>query len=79
LNAGDATREISDKKWTGELQAYRDARAQGMQPGGTTRQHVQAAYKASEVLNQPYNAETMPPAQHINKNTTEVLKEVGTI
>ena len=30
MNAGDATRDISDKKWTGELQAYRDARAQGM-------------------------------------------------
>lgn len=79
MNAGDATRDISDKKWTGELQAYRDARAQGMQPGGTTRQHVEAAYNASEVLNQPYNAEKMPPAQHINKNTTEVLKEVGTL
>jgi hypothetical protein len=79
MNAGDATRAISDKKWTGELNAYKEARAQGMQPAGTTRQHVEAAHKASEVLNQPYNAEKMPPARYINKKTTEVLKEVGTI
>ena len=79
LNAGDATREISDKKWTGELNAYKEARAQGMQPGGTSMQHIEAAHKASEVMNKPYNAETMPPARYINKNTTEVLKEVGTI
>ena len=79
LNAGDATRDVSDKKWTGELSAYRDARAQGIQPAGTTHKHIQEAYKASEVLNKPYNADTMPSAKQINTKTAEVLKEVGAI
>jgi len=29
MNTGDAKRDIPDKKWNSELQAYRDARAQG--------------------------------------------------
>ena len=30
MNAGDATRDIPDKKWNAELQAYRDARSNGI-------------------------------------------------
>jgi len=67
LNAGDSTRDISDKKWTSELQSYRDARAQGMQPGGTSRAHVEAAYKASATLGKAYNSETMPKAKQQEK------------
>ncbi len=55
MNSGDAKRDISDKKWTSELQAYRDARAQGIQPAGTTMRHVQEAHRASEVLGKAYN------------------------
>jgi hypothetical protein len=77
LGTGDATRDISDKKWTSELQAYRDAKAQGIQPGGTTRAHVEAAYAASETLGKAYNSETMPKAHQINKKTAEVMKEIG--
>jgi hypothetical protein len=79
LNTGDATRDISDKKWTSELQSYRDARAQGMQPGGTSRAHVEAAYAASETIGKAYNSETMPKAHQINKKTAEVMKEIGQV
>jgi hypothetical protein len=79
LNSGDASRDISDKKWTGELKAYKDARAQGMQPSGTTKAHVEAAYAASETLGKAYNSETMPKAHQINKKTAEVMKEIGQV
>ena len=79
LSTGDAARDISDKKWVGELNAYKEARAQGIQPAGTTHKHIQQAYTASEVLNKPYNADTMPTAKNITKQTVEVMKEVGAI
>lgn len=77
MNAGDAVRDISDKEWTSELQAYRDARAQGIQPAGTKRKHIQAAHEASEILGKPYNANVMPPAQKIDTKVAEVMKELG--
>jgi len=76
MNAGDAKRDVPDKKWNSELQAYRDARAQGMQPAGTTMRHIQEAHKASEVLGKPYNADTMPKAKQITKNVAEVLNKI---
>lgn len=79
LNSGDTTRDVSDKKWNSELQAYRDARAQGMQPSGTSRAQVEQAYKASEVLNKPYNSETMPKTKDINSKSVEALKHIGVI
>jgi hypothetical protein len=79
LNSGDAKRDIPDKKWTSELQAYRNARDQGMQPAGTTHKHIEEAYKASAELGKAYNSETMPKAKDINKKTTEVLKELGAV
>ena len=79
LSTGDAKRDISDKKWVGELNAYKEARAQGIQPAGTTHKHIQQAYTASEVLNKPYNADTMPTAKNITKQTVEVMKEIGQI
>lgn len=77
MNAGDAKRDIPDKKWNAELQAYRDARAQGIQPAGTTMRHIKEAHQASEVLGRPYDADSMPKAKDINKKTAEVMKEVG--
>jgi len=79
MNTGDATRDIPDKKWNAELQAYRDARSQGMQPAGTSMRHIQEAYQASETLGKAYNSETMPKARDINKKSVEVLKETGSI
>jgi len=79
MNSGDATRDIPDKKWNSELQAYRDARSQGIQPAGTRMKDIIAAHKASETLGKAYNSETMPKAANINKKSVEVLKEIGQI
>lgn len=79
LNTGDASRDIPDKKWNSELQAYRDARAQGISPSGTSRHQIEAAHEASEILGTAYNAETMPKAKDINSNTAAVMKEIGQI
>jgi hypothetical protein len=48
----------STKKWDGELQAYRDARAQGIQPGGTTMAKVQEAVEISQRTGKAYNADS---------------------
>lgn len=79
VNAGDAKRDIPDKKWTAELQAYRDARDQGIRPAGTTMRDIQQAHEASEVLGTAYNSETMPKAGQINNKVAEVMKEIGQI
>mgnify|MGYP003345441146 FL=1 len=84
FGTGDANSKVIDsnttqKKWNSELEAYRQARADGIQPAGTTRGHVEAAYKASETLGTAYNADNMPKAKDINKNTAEVLKHVGMV
>jgi hypothetical protein len=79
LNTGDASRDIPDKKWTSELKAYKDARSQGIQPAGTTRAHVEAAYEASETLGKAYNSEKMPKTKDITTKSVEVMKEIGQI
>jgi len=79
MNSGDAKRDIPDKKWNSELQAYRDARAQGIQPAGTTMHHVEAAHKASEILGKAYNADTMPKTKDITPKTAAVMKEIGQV
>jgi hypothetical protein len=79
MNTGDATRDIPDKKWNSELQAYRDARAQGIQPAGTTMRHVQEAHRASEVLGKAYDADTMPKTKDINQKSAAVMKEIGQV
>ena len=79
LGTGDASRDIPDKKWNGELQAYRDARAQGIQPAGTTMRHVEEAHKASETLGKAYDANTMPKTKDINHKSATVMKELGAI
>ena len=79
LNSGDATRDIPDKKWTSELNAYKDARAQGIQPAGTTMRHVQEAHRASEVLGKAYDADTMPKTKDITPKAAAIMKEIGQI
>ena len=79
LNTGDASRDIPDKKWNSELKAYRDARAQGIQPSGTNMHHIEAAHKASENLGQAYDADSMPKAKDITPKAVEVMKEIGQI
>ena len=79
MNAGDADSRkfMSNKRHNRELDAYRDAVKQGIQPAGTTMDKIEAAVKASETLGRPYNAEKMPPAKHINKKSAAVMKELG--
>lgn len=82
LATGDAAGNIiasgtTQKKWDKELAFYKDARAQGVQPEGTSRKVVEKALEASEVLNKAYNAEKMPKATQINKETVAVMKEIG--
>lgn len=82
LNTGDANsqKSMSNKKWDGELNAYRKARAQGIQPAGTSMAHVKAAVEASNVMGKPFDADTaITTAQSITKKSVASLKEVGAI
>jgi hypothetical protein len=81
LNAGEASSRLtmSAKKWDNELALYRTARSQGIQPAGTSMKQIQEAHRASEVLNQPYNANVMPSTKDINSKSVEALKHVGVI
>jgi hypothetical protein len=58
MNAGDANSNLNvpTKKWDKELQAYRDARAQGIQPAGTSMKKVQQAVKISNETGKAYKA-----------------------
>lgn len=51
VGGGDATEQ---KKWDNELAAYRAARAQGIQPDGTTPRHVEKAVHASQEAGAAY-------------------------
>jgi hypothetical protein len=79
MNAGDADsrRVMTNKKFNRELEAYKEARAQGIQPAGTSMRKIEEAVKASETLGRAYDAQKMPPAKHINKKSAEVMKELG--
>lgn len=57
-----------------ELSAYRTARANGIQPEGTTMTKIKAAEEASRVLGRAYNADSDPPASLVtNKATAKFL------
>jgi hypothetical protein len=79
MNAGDADsrRVMPNKKFNRELEAYKEAREQGIQPAGTSMRKIEEAVKASETLGRAYDAQKMPPAKHINKKSAEVMKELG--
>ena len=79
MNAGDADsrRMITNKKFNRELDAYKEARAQGIQPAGTSMKKIEEAVKASQELGKTYDAGKMPPAKAINKKTAAIMKEVG--
>jgi hypothetical protein len=57
-----------------ELAAYKTARANGIQPAGTSMQKIREAERASQALGRPYDGDTMPPANLIvNKNTAKFV------
>ena len=81
LNAGDARGDViasgtTQKKWNSELEAYRSARAQGIQPNGTKRKQIEAAHDASDRLGAAYDGGTMVQAQKIDKPTATVMREL---
>lgn len=51
IGGGDAT---AAKKWDAELDAYREARRQGIQPDGTTMPKIEAALEASDRAGKAY-------------------------
>ena len=53
-----------------ELSAYKNARANGIQPEGTPIDKVREAETASRRLGRPYDANTMPPAKMIVNNNS---------
>ncbi len=57
---GDAT---AQKKWDAELDAYADARAQGIQPAGTSMKQVIEADKKSQESGVAYEADN--PYKHV--------------
>lgn len=57
-----------------DLKAYQQARADGIQPEGTTMDKVVAAKAASKNLGRPYDANVDPPARLIvNKKAGEFV------
>ena len=80
LHPGDASsmRVVSRRKWDAELNAYADARRQGIQPAGTSMKAIKDAHKASENLGKPYNGEKMAPAHRLaNKSVTKAMNKLG--
>jgi len=70
---------MSQKKWDKELQSYRDARSQGIQPAGTSTQAIREAHQASETLGKAYNADVMPATSKITKQTAKSFTEAGVV
>ena len=61
MNPGDASGNMvasgwTNKKWEGELKAYRDARAQGIQPDGTSMSKIRKAVEISEKTGVAYGS-----------------------
>lgn len=83
MNTGDANgnKMASKKKWEAELNAYSAARAQGIQPDGTSMKKIQAAVKASENMGKAYDGGTaIASAQKLqDKKIVKSLNEVGVI
>jgi len=60
LSPGDAggNKAMSAKKWNAELNLYKSAREQGIQPAGTSTKQVQKAIDDSNKVGKAYNANT---------------------
>lgn len=61
LSPGDAASNkngMSQKKWNAELNLYKSARDQGIQPAGTSTRQVQKAIDASNKVGKAFDANT---------------------
>ena len=83
INPGDAahTKPVSNKKWDAELNAYANARAQGIQPDGTSMVKIQAALKASDNMGKAYDGgNAIASSRRLqDKKTVKSLKETGVL
>lgn len=77
IRVGETINSVAQEAWEKtkrDLPAYATARANGIQPEGTTLAKVKAAESASRLLGRPYNAEKDPPASMIvNKNAARFV------
>jgi len=62
-----------------ELKAYRNVRAEGIQPEGTNMEKINAAKNATKLLGRPYNAEVDPPAKFIQTKQAATFAKTGEI
>ena len=53
IGGGDATKQ---KRWDAELQSYRDARAQGIEPASTRTRDIRAAVELSNMSGTAFSA-----------------------
>ncbi len=60
FSTGDANsaKSMSDRKWNAELEAYRSARAQGIQPEGTSMAKIKDAVEKSNKVGKAYDGNT---------------------
>jgi hypothetical protein len=60
MGVGDANTKVamSTSKWDAELKAYKDARAQGIQPSGTSMAKVQEAVRISDKVGKAFDGNT---------------------
>jgi hypothetical protein len=61
MSTGDANGELvnngwTNKKWNDELKLYRDARAQGIQPEGTSTAKIRKAMDVSDKTGHAYGS-----------------------
>lgn len=71
----DANKE---KDWQSELELYRSARSQGIQPATTRRADIEKAMEVSEWTGKPYDASRGDKASKIpDKRTAAKAVEVG--
>ena len=59
MSTGDANsgRDMAQKKWDKELDLYRSARAQGIQPEGTTTAKIRKALDVSDKTGHAYGSD----------------------
>ena len=70
----------AEKKWDKELELYKSARRQGIQPEGTTTDKVEKALKISEFTGKAYNAEVNPPSNFLTqKRVVKAAIEAGVL
>jgi hypothetical protein len=61
-----------------DLRAYKEARADGIVPEGTSAKKIQAAKDATKLLGRPYNSHKDAPAAMINsKNTAKAANLIA--